>query len=47
MYLHTRVILTELKQDLLEEWLGNLKGTVEELNENGCTGRCFYGVFKC
>lgn len=37
----------ELKQDLLEEWLGGLKGTVEELNENGCTGRCFYGVFKC
>ena len=37
----------ELKQDLLEEWLGGLKGTVEELNENGCIGRCFYGIFKC
>lgn len=37
----------ELKQDLLEEWLGGLKGTVEELNENGCIGQCFYGIFKC
>jgi 2-polyprenyl-3-methyl-5-hydroxy-6-metoxy-1,4-benzoquinol methylase len=36
----------ELKQELLEEWLG-LKGTVEYIDEKGCTGMCFYGVFKC
>ncbi|NBS67854.1 class I SAM-dependent methyltransferase [bacterium] len=36
----------ELKQDLLEEWLGGIKGTVEDINESGCTGRCFYGVFR-
>jgi hypothetical protein len=36
----------ELKQELLEEWLG-LRGTVEYMNESGCVGRCFYGVFKC
>ena len=35
----------ELKRELLEEWLG-LRGTVEDINDSGCVGRCFYGVFK-
>lgn len=34
----------ELKADKLDKWLGE-KGHVEEMNENGCTGRAYYGVF--
>lgn len=35
----------ELKEELLNEWLGG-KGTTEHLNENGCYGRAYYGVFE-
>jgi len=35
----------ELKAQLLDEWLGG-HGTVEEMNENGCVGRAYYGVFS-
>jgi len=34
-----------LKEDLLNKWLGG-EGKVETINENGCIGTCFYGVFK-
>lgn len=36
---------SELKADLLSEWLG-VEGTVEALNENGCNTTAFYGVFN-
>lgn len=35
----------ELKADSLSEWLGGY-GTVEQMNENGCVGRAFYGTFE-
>ncbi len=35
----------ELKEDKLNEWLGGV-GKTEQLNENGCNGRCYYGIFK-
>lgn len=35
----------ELKADVLSEWLGG-PGTVEQMNENGCNGRAFYGAFS-
>jgi len=35
----------ELKEDKLNKWLGGV-GKVEEINESGCRGRCYYGVFK-
>jgi 2-polyprenyl-3-methyl-5-hydroxy-6-metoxy-1,4-benzoquinol methylase len=34
----------ELKAADLSRWLGG-PGTVEQMNENGCVGRAFYGVF--
>ena len=34
----------ELKEEKLNEWLGGT-GTTEFLNENGCYGRAYYGVF--
>lgn len=34
----------ELKAQSLTQWLGGY-GTVEQMNENGCVGRAFYGVF--
>lgn len=34
----------ELKAFALSQWLGGY-GTVEEMNENGCVGRAFYGAF--
>lgn len=35
----------ELKDYLLDMWLDG-KGTTEWLNENGCYGRAYYGVFE-
>jgi hypothetical protein len=35
----------DLKADLLNEWLGGI-GKVEQLNENGCKGKAYYGIFK-
>lgn len=35
----------ELKEDLLNEWIGGI-GTTEHLNENGCYGKAYYGVFN-
>lgn len=35
----------ELKAKYLDKWLGG-KGQVEDMNENGCTGRAYYGVFE-
>lgn len=35
----------ELKEKLLNEWLGG-EGKVEELNENYCHGRAYYGIFR-
>jgi 2-polyprenyl-3-methyl-5-hydroxy-6-metoxy-1,4-benzoquinol methylase len=35
----------ELKAQKLGEWLGG-SGVVEQMNENGCNGRAFYGVFS-
>lgn len=35
----------ELKEELLDEWIGQ-KGTVETMTgQNGCVGDCYYGVF--
>jgi 2-polyprenyl-3-methyl-5-hydroxy-6-metoxy-1,4-benzoquinol methylase len=34
----------ELKKADLNKWLGGI-GTVEELSENGCFGKAYYGVF--
>lgn len=34
----------ELKEEELNKWLGGT-GTTEWLNENGCYGRAYYGVF--
>lgn len=34
-----------LKADKLDEWLGGI-GKVEDINESGCHGRCYYGIFK-
>lgn len=34
----------ELKEDLLNRWLGG-KGHVTQLNENGCYGKSYSGVF--
>lgn len=34
----------ELKEETLNKWLHG-KGKVEQLNENGCVGRAYYGVF--
>lgn len=35
----------ELKEHDLNNWIDG-EGTTEELNENGCHGRAYYGVFK-
>lgn len=35
----------DLKEDKLNEWL-NGAGKVEHLNENGCVGKAYYGIFK-
>lgn len=35
----------DLKEELLNEWLGGI-GKVEELNESGCYGKAYYGIFK-
>jgi 2-polyprenyl-3-methyl-5-hydroxy-6-metoxy-1,4-benzoquinol methylase len=35
----------ELKEEELNKWLGG-QGTTEWLDENGCNGRSFYGVFS-
>ncbi len=35
----------ELKKEKLDEWLGG-KGNIEELNEYGCNGLAYFGVFK-
>lgn len=35
----------ELKEDLLNKWLEGT-GTAEWLNENGCAGPAYYGVFR-
>ena len=34
-----------LKEVELNKWLGG-EGRVEEINENGCIGTCYYGVFR-
>lgn len=34
----------ELKAELLSSWLGG-QGQTEQMNENGCVGRAFYGHF--
>jgi hypothetical protein len=34
----------ELKEDKLNKWLHG-KGKVKELNENGCVGKAYYGIF--
>jgi 2-polyprenyl-3-methyl-5-hydroxy-6-metoxy-1,4-benzoquinol methylase len=36
----------ELKAHLLLQWLGADHGTIEQMNENGCNSRAFYGVFS-
>lgn len=33
-----------LTEQLLNKWLGGV-GKTENINENGCHGRCYYGVF--
>ena len=35
----------ELKEDKLNEWIGG-KGGTAVLNQDGCHGRCYYGVFS-
>lgn len=35
----------ELKAAELDRWLGGC-GTIEEMNENGCVGRAYFGVFN-
>jgi hypothetical protein len=34
-----------ITQENLEKWIGE-KGNVAYINENGATGKCFYGVFE-
>lgn len=34
----------ELKENILNEWLGGI-GKTEQLDENGCRGRAYYGIF--
>jgi 2-polyprenyl-3-methyl-5-hydroxy-6-metoxy-1,4-benzoquinol methylase len=34
-----------LKEQILNKWLGGI-GKVEELNESGCRGKSYYGIFK-
>lgn len=34
-----------LSADSLDSWLGG-HGKVEDINESGCVGRCYYGIFK-
>lgn len=34
-----------LTEEKLNEWLQG-KGTVEDINENGAVGKCYYGVFE-
>jgi hypothetical protein len=34
-----------LTQEKLDKWLGGV-GKVEDINQQGCHGRCYYGVFK-
>lgn len=34
-----------LREEDLNKWLGG-EGKVEQINENGCIGSCYYGVFK-
>jgi len=34
----------DLKENLLNEWLHGV-GKVEVLNESGCNGKCYYGIF--
>jgi len=35
----------DLKEGLLNEWFGG-EGKVEQINESGCHGKVYYGVFK-
>lgn len=35
----------ELKEELLNKWLDS-EGITEQLDENGCQGRAYYGIFK-
>lgn len=35
----------DLKEDLLNKWLGGV-GKVEKMNESGCHGKAYYGIFK-
>lgn len=35
----------DLKENLLNEWLGG-NGKVEQLNEQGCHGKSYYGIFR-
>ena len=35
----------ELKEDKLDQWCGG-KGGTAQLNQDGCHGRCYYGVFS-
>lgn len=35
----------DLKEDKLNKWLGGV-GKTEVLNESGCYGKCYYGIFK-
>ena len=37
--------IQNLQEDKLNEWLGG-KGRVEVINEDGCHGKCYFGVFK-
>lgn len=34
-----------LKEDLLNKWLGGI-GKVEQMNEGGCVGSAYFGIFK-
>lgn len=35
----------ELKQEMLQEWIGQ-SGNAMTLSQQGCFGKCFYGVFN-
>jgi hypothetical protein len=35
----------KLTEKDLNKWLGG-NGKVEIINENGCVGKCYYGIFK-
>lgn len=35
----------DLKESKLNEWLGGI-GKVEQLNESGCRGKAYFGIFK-